>query len=316
MQRIATAIKGTAMGLAEVVPGVSGGTIAFITGIYERLITSIRSIDRQLLKLITQGKVKEAYAHIDGGFLLNLLLGMIIGIVVGVFGVTHLLDAYPIRVWAFFFSLIAASSFVVARDIRHFTWKILLFILGGTLFALWITSGQPIVQDKTNLLFIFISGILAISALLLPGLSGSFVLLLLGMYAVVIPALRDTLSGETSQFSVVIFFALGCIVGVFTLSRVLHWGYVRFRDQVLAILTGFMLGSLNKIWPWQEVIQTTFDKKGREIVTYSKSVSPQTFSELTQNPVFGNDPAMLSSVIIMCMTFIVVISITLVSKKI
>lgn len=312
MQRITTAIKGTAMGLAEVVPGVSGGTIAFITGIYERLIASIRRIDRQFLKLITKGKVKEAYAHIDAGFLLNLILGMVIGIVVGVFGVTHLLDAYPIRVWAFFFSLIAASSFVVARDIRHFTWQILLFILGGALFALWITSGQPIVQDKTNLLFIFVSGILAISALLLPGLSGSFILLLLGMYAVVIPAVRDTLSGDTNQLSVVVFFALGCIVGVFTLSRVLHWGYLRFRDQVLAILTGFMLGSLNKIWPWQEVIQTT---KGREIVTYSKSVSPQTFSELVENPVFGNDPAMLSSVVIMCVTFIVVISITLFSKK-
>lgn len=315
MQRITTAIKGTAMGLAEVVPGVSGGTIAFITGIYERLIASIRRIDRQFLKLITKGKVKEAYAYIDAGFLLNLILGMVIGIVVGVFGVTHLLDAYPIRVWAFFFSLIAASSFVVARDIRHFTWQILLFILGGALFALWITSGQPIVQDKTNLLFIFVSGILAISALLLPGLSGSFILLLLGMYAVVIPAVRDTLSGDTNQLSVVVFFALGCIVGVFTLSRVLHWGYLRFRDQVLAILTGFMLGSLNKIWPWQEVIQTTLDRKGREIVTYSKSVSPKTFSELVENPVFGNDPAMLSSVVIMCVTFIVVISITLFSKK-
>ncbi|MCH8545930.1 MAG: DUF368 domain-containing protein [Cryomorphaceae bacterium] len=316
MQRITTAIKGTAMGLAEVVPGVSGGTIAFITGIYERLISSIRRIDRQFLKLILNGKVKDAYAHVDGGFLLNLILGMVIGIVVGVFGVTHLLDAYPIRVWAFFFSLIAASSFVVARDIRHFTWQILLFILGGTLFALWITSGQPLVQDKTNLVFIFLSGVLAISALLLPGLSGSFVLLLLGMYAVVIPALRDTLSGDTNQIPVVVFFALGCIVGVFTLSRLLHWGYVRFRDQVLAILTGFMLGSLNKIWPWQQVVHTTLDRNDREIVTYSKSVSPQTFSNLTENPVFGNDPAMLGTVVIMCVTFIVVISITLVSKKI
>lgn len=314
IKQLAIVVKGLAMGLAEIVPGVSGGTVAFITGIYERLIDSIRRIDKVFIQLLLRGKVKEAFTYLNGSFLLLLIVGMLIGIGGGVFGITHLLDAYPIQVWAFFFSLIAASSFVVARDIKHFDSKSIIFIVIGAAFALWVTSGQPM-ADKTSLGFVFISGVLAISALLLPGLSGSFVLLLLGMYSVVIPAVRDMLGGNADQASIVIVFAAGCFVGVFTLSRLLHWGYNKYRDPVLAVLTGFMLGSLNKIWPWQNVIFTDIDRKGREVVTYSRSVSPQVFSNLDANPVFGNDPAMLSSVMIMCITFIVVISISFLSKK-
>jgi putative membrane protein len=314
IKQIATVTKGMAMGLAEIVPGVSGGTIAFITGIYEQLITSIRRIDKTFVSLIGNGKLKEALAYINAPFLILLVSGMVVGIVAGVFGITHLIDNYPIQVWAFFFSLIAASSFLVARDIKRFNWASIGFMVLGTLFALWVTSGQP-VADRTSLGFVFISGVLAISALLLPGLSGSFVLLLLGMYSVVIPALRDLLSGNLDQLTIVVSFAAGCLVGVFTLSRLLHWGYMKYKDPVLAVLTGFMLGSLNKIWPWQKVILTKIDEKGREIVTYSQSVSPKAFAQLENNPVFGNDPVMLTSVIIMCITFIVVVSISFVSKK-
>ncbi len=314
IKQIATVTKGMAMGLAEIVPGVSGGTIAFITGIYEQLITSIRRIDKTFVSLIGNGNLKEALAYINAPFLILLVSGMVVGIVAGVFGITHLIDNYPIQVWAFFFSLIAASSFLVARDIKRFNWASIGFMVLGTLFALWVTSGQP-VADRTSLGFVFISGVLAISALLLPGLSGSFVLLLLGMYSVVIPALRDLLSGNLDQLTIVVSFAAGCLVGVFTLSRLLHWGYMKYKDPVLAVLTGFMLGSLNKIWPWQKVILTKIDEKGREIVTYSQSVSPKAFAQLENNPVFGNDPVMLTSVIIMCITFIVVVSISFVSKK-
>lgn len=314
IKQIATVTKGMAMGLAEIVPGVSGGTIAFITGIYEQLITSIRRIDKTFVSLIGNGNLKEALAYINAPFLILLVSGMVVGIVAGVFGITHLIDNYPIQVWAFFFSLIAASSFLVARDIERFNWASIGFMVLGTLFALWVTSGQP-VADRTSLGFVFISGVLAISALLLPGLSGSFVLLLLGMYSVVIPALRDLLSGNLDQLTIVVSFAAGCLVGVFTLSRLLHWGYMKYKDPVLAVLTGFMLGSLNKIWPWQKVILTKIDEKGREIVTYSQSVSPKAFAQLENNPVFGNDPVMLTSVIIMCITFIVVVSISFVSKK-
>jgi putative membrane protein len=306
--------KGIAMGMAEVVPGVSGGTIAFITGIYENLITSIRRIDASLLKKLKDKQWSEAWEYVNADFLVKLLLGMVTGIVVGIFGISFLIDTYPIQVWAFFFSLIAASSFLVARDIKRFTWKSLIFIAVGTAIALWITTGNPRSGDHSSLIFIFISGVLAISALLLPGLSGSFVLLLLGMYTVVIPAVKEVLSGNFSEFNIVAFFALGCIVGLFTLSRLLHWGYLRYRDPVLGILTGFMLGSLNKIWPWQKVLET-IEKNGREVVTKSLSVSPKTFSSLEANAVFGTDPFMTSSVVIMCITFIVIISISFVSKK-
>ncbi|MCC5916674.1 MAG: DUF368 domain-containing protein [Cryomorphaceae bacterium] len=309
-----TSIKGLAMGLAEIVPGVSGGTIAFITGIYEKLIITIRKIDKTFFSLLFKGKWKALSEHLDFGFIFSLILGMLIGIVVGVFGITYLIDNHPISIWAFFFSLIAASSFLVARDVKRFNWQTILFIVVGTAFAFWVTSGQPS-TERTSLGFVFISGILAISALLLPGLSGSFVLLLLGMYAYIIPALRDLLGGDLSNIPIVGTFMVGCLVGVFTLSRVLHWGYMKYRDPVLGLLTGFMLGSLNKIWPWQKVILTEIDSKGREIVTYSKSVSPKAFAALESNPIFGTEPSMVSSVVIMCLTFIVVISISLSSKK-
>ncbi|TVQ75919.1 MAG: DUF368 domain-containing protein [Flavobacteriales bacterium] len=306
--------KGMAMGMAEVVPGVSGGTIAFITGIYEKLIASIRNFDTTLIQKLKNREWSEACSYVNADFLIRLFLGMVFGIIIGIFGITYFIDNYPIHVWAFFFSLIAASSFIVARDIKIFNWQTILFILIGTLFALWVTTGNPRSVDQSSLLFIFVSGILAISALLLPGLSGSFILLLLGMYTIIIPAVRDLLSGNFAELSTVLSFGAGCIVGIFTLSRVLHWGYLRFRDPVLALLTGFMLGSLNKIWPWQHVVGT-IEKNGRDVVTKSLSVSPKTFANLTENPVFGTDPHMTVSVLIMCVTFIVVISIAFVSKK-
>lgn len=304
---ITTSAKGLGMGLAEVVPGVSGGTIAFITGIYEKLITTLRRFDSTALGFVRRRQFRELAAYIDFWFILSLAVGMAVGLVVGVFGITWLIENFPLQVWAFFFALIAASSVMVARDLSRFTWKTAAWLALGVAVALLITTAEPTAQ-RMSLGFILVSGILAISALMLPGLSGSFVLLLLGMYSVIIPAVRDLLGGDLGTVPVVATFAAGALIGVFTMSRVLHWGYEKFRDQVLAVLIGIMIGSLNKIWPWQEVLRTEIDSSGRESVTFSRSVSPSTFAGLESNPVFGSDPALGSAVIIMVVTFVAIIA--------
>lgn len=303
---ISTAAKGLGMGLAEVVPGVSGGTIAFITGIYEKLIASLRNIDSIALGHLRHGRFGELARHIDLWFVGSLLAGMAVGLVSGVFGITWLIENHPLQVWAFFFALIAASSVVVARDLSRFTWLTAVLMAVGAAAALLITSAEP-AGSRSSLWFVAVSGVLAISALMLPGLSGSFVLLLLGMYSLVIPAVRDLLGFDLSALPIVAAFAVGAVIGVFTMSRVLHWGYERYRDQVLALLIGIMLGSLNKIWPWQEVLATEVDSSGRESVTFSRSVSPSTFANLESNPVFGTDPALGSAVLIMVLTFAAII---------
>jgi len=238
----------------------------------------------------------------------SLLAGMAVGLVSGVFGITWLIENHPLQVWAFFFALIAASSVMVARDLSRFTWQAGVLMAAGAAAALLITSAEP-GGSRSSLWFVALSGVLAISALMLPGLSGSFVLLLLGMYSLVIPAVRDLLGFDLSAFPVVAAFAVGALIGVFTMSRVLHWGYERYRDQVLAVLIGIMVGSLNKIWPWQEVLATEVDSSGRESVTFSRSVSPSTFANLESNPVFGTDPALGSAIPIMVVTFAAIIAI-------
>jgi len=238
---VSTSAKGLGMGLAEVVPGVSGGTIAFITGIYERLIAALRHLDSSAIALVRRRRFREFAQHIDLWFLVSLAVGMAIGLISGVFGITYLIENHPLQVWAFFFALIAASSVMVARDVSRFTWTTVLLIGAGAAVALLITSAEPTVQ-RSSLAFVLLSGILAISALMLPGLSGSFVLLLLGMYSTVIPAVRDLLGGNLAVLPLVATFAVGCLIGIVTMSRILHWGYERYRDQVLALLPGSMLG--------------------------------------------------------------------------
>ncbi|NCD20207.1 MAG: DUF368 domain-containing protein [Actinobacteria bacterium] len=311
---LSTSAKGLGMGLAEVVPGVSGGTIAFITGIYEKLIRTLRNFDSTALRMVAKGRFREVADHIDLWFIVSLMVGMMTGLVVGVFGITFLIENHPLSVWAFFFALILASSIMVGRDVSRFTWVTVLLVVIGAAAALLITSLEPSGQ-RTSLGFVLVSGILAISALMLPGLSGSFVLLLLGMYSYIIPAMRDLLTGDLGALPIILMFAVGAGIGVFTMSRILHWGYERYRDHVLAVLTGIMLGSLNKIWPWQEVLLTEIDRNGREVVTFSRSVSPSTFASLESNPVFGTDPELGSSILIMVATFVAIIALNLLKRE-
>lgn len=267
-----------AMGIAEVIPGVSGGTIAFITGIYERLINAIKVVlNPGIIGTLRKEGLKATWEKADGTFLLFLILGMATGLIGGIFTITHLLETYPTLVWGFFFGLIAASIIYVGRQVRKWNWVSVLSLIIGTVVAYYITVVNP-GQGSDALSFVFLSGALAICALILPGISGSFILLLLGMYTIIIPTVKDAL--KTFQMESLIItgvFGLGCLVGLALFSRLLSWTFKRYHDQTMAVLTGFMLGSLNKIWPWRNVMEYRIDSKGEEVPFIEENVLPAAY---------------------------------------
>ncbi len=266
------------MGIAEVIPGVSGGTIAFITGIYERLINAIKVVlNPGIIGTLRKEGLKATWEKADGNFLLFLIIGMATGLIGGIFTITHLLETYPTLVWGFFFGLIAASIIYVGRQVKKWNWVSVLSLIIGTVVAYYITVVNP-GQGSDALPFVFLSGALAICALILPGISGSFILLLLGMYTIIIPTVKDAL--KTFQMESLIVtgvFGLGCLVGLALFSRLLSWTFKRYHDQTMAVLTGFMLGSLNKIWPWRNVLEYRIDSKGEEVPFIEENVLPAAY---------------------------------------
>lgn len=259
-------LRGMAMGVAEVIPGVSGGTIAFITGIYKMLLESIKSVNLDALKFLKSADFGGLWSHLNGRFLMYLLMGMASGIIIGVFGVSHLLEHFPEPLWGFFFGLVLASGIYMARQIDSIKAKhIVLFVL-GLVGSFLITQLTP-AGGSESLLFVFLSGTIAISALILPGISGSFILLLLGMYSIIIPNVKSVLSDPNSQsLMIVAVFALGCIVGLMTVSRLLSHTFTHYKDATLAVLTGIMIGSLPKIWPWRNPLKI-MDKETKSVLT-------------------------------------------------
>jgi putative membrane protein len=260
----ATILKGMAMGIAEIIPGVSGGTIAFITGIYEELLHTIKSFDLGLVQRIRKGEFKKAAQHINLPFVINLGGGMAVGIVFGVFAITYLLEHYPEPLWGFFFGLILASALFIGRQ---FSIKDLFNVIGlvvGFLIAYGITILSPS-EGSTSYLFVFFSAMIAISAMLLPGISGSFMLVLMGMYYYILSSVKSILTQfDLASISVIFVFVLGLIAGAMTFSRVFSWLFNKYKEVTLAVLTGFLLGSLNKIWPWRNV-ETIYIKETGEI---------------------------------------------------
>ncbi|MEM1322454.1 MAG: DUF368 domain-containing protein [Bacteroidota bacterium] len=303
---ISTAFKGMAMGLAEVIPGVSGGTIAFITGIYERLINAIKAFGPGLVTTFREEGLPGLWTAIDGRFLVSLLAGMAAGIVVGVFGLSYLLDNYPPIVWAFFFGLIIASAIYVGRQIERWKAGEVALLLVGTLVAYGITIISP-ANGSESLLFVFFSGAIAISALILPGISGSFILLLMGMYTFIIsdtlkPALKTLAPDKLLTMGV---FALGCLLGLMTLSRLLSWTFKNFRSLTLATLTGFMLGSLNKIWPWRNATEWLRDAAGKIVMDDDGLTPKKILMEDNVLPsAYEGEPFVLLAVIFMIFGFI------------
>ena len=252
---LALIFKGMAMGMAEVVPGVSGGTIAFITGIYERLIDTIKHVlGPEVWRSLRRQGLAAAWQRANGTFLLFLLVGMAAGIVVGVFGITHLLEHYPILLWAFFFGLIVASAVYIGQQVERWRLSEVAGLVTGTIVAYIITIASP-AEGSTQLWMVFFSGMIAISALILPGISGSFILLLMGMYTIIIPTVKTALKTlDPQSLAVLGVFGVGCLVGLATFSRLLSWTFKHYHNLTLAVLTGFMLGSLNKIWPWRKAV--------------------------------------------------------------
>jgi putative membrane protein len=295
MNSFLIALKGMAMGIAEVIPGVSGGTIAFITGIYERLINVIKSIlGPALIRAWRNGGVSEVWRQADGGFLTALLAGMAGGLIFGVFVVTHLLEHYPLLLWAFFFGLIVASAIYIGRQVRRWTGAEVLALVIGVALAYYITIATP-AQGSEALPWVFLAGVIAISALILPGISGSFMLLLMGMYTLIIPSLKLALSTFDSRSLLIIgVFAAGCLLGLATFSRVLSYAFRRFPNTTLALLTGFMIGSLNKIWPWRQTLSYRLNSRGEEVPLLERSVPPHQFD---------GDPMIIAVVLVMLLGF-------------
>lgn len=245
-------LKGMGMGAADVVPGVSGGTIAFIVGIYDELINSIKSINGKSLKLFFTGKFAAFWKMINGNFLFSILLGIGISVFSLAKIITWLLVEHPILVWSFFFGLVLASTWFVAKDIKGWNWKTILGFVVGVVIAFYITVATP-AETPSYLWFIFLCGAIAICAMILPGISGSFILVLLGKYFFIMDAVK------TLDLVIIAVFGAGAVVGITSFSRVLSYALKHVRNITLAVLSGFMLGSLNKVWPWKEQITTVVD---------------------------------------------------------
>ena len=245
-------LKGMGMGAADVVPGVSGGTIAFIVGIYDELINSIKSINGKSLKLFFTGKFAAFWKMINGSFLFSILLGIGISVFSLAKIITWLLVEHPILVWSFFFGLVLASTGFVAKDIKGWNWKTILGFVVGVVVAFYITVATP-AETPSYLWFIFLCGAIAICAMILPGISGSFILVLLGKYFFIMDAVK------TLDLVIIAVFGAGAVVGITSFSRVLSYALKHVRNITLAVLSGFMLGSLNKVWPWKEQITTVVD---------------------------------------------------------
>lgn len=253
-------LKGMGMGAADVVPGVSGGTIAFIVGIYDELINSIKSISGQSLKLLFTGKFAAFWRMINGGFLFSILLGIGISVFSLAKVITWLLVEHPVLVWSFFFGLVLASTWFVAKDIKGWNWKTVSGFVAGAVLAYYITVATP-AKTPEYLWFVFLCGAIAICAMILPGISGSFILVLLGKYFFIMDAVK------TLDLTVIAVFGAGALIGITSFSRVLSYALKHVRNITLAVLSGFMLGSLNKVWPWKEMLTRTVD--GHDLVMES-----------------------------------------------
>jgi putative membrane protein len=243
-------LKGIAMGAADVVPGVSGGTIAFISGIYEELLSSISSINIQTLKKIKTEGLKGVWKAINGNFLVALLSGIFISVVSLAKLISWLLEHKPVMVWSFFFGLVLASILYVGRQITKWSPVVVIALIIGSVLAFYITTLQPLITENASPLFLFLAGALAICAMILPGISGAFILVLLGAYKPVLDAVHNR---DVKLLGIV---AAGAIVGLLTFSNILKWLFAHYKNSTLAVLTGFILGSLNKIWPWKNVLES------------------------------------------------------------
>lgn len=306
-------LKGLAMGAADVVPGVSGGTIAFISGIYQELIDSINNVNVSALKTLKKDGLKAAWEQVNGSFLLALLTGIGISILTFSKIITHLLETQPILVWSFFFGLIIASITLIWKEIT--SWKLvdILFLLIGITVSYYITIARP-VSSPDSYWYLFLSGFIAIIAMILPGISGAFILLLMGSYETVIRTINTFREGLTTANSEILtqallklgVFAVGAVIGLKSFSKILHWMFEHHKNTTLTLLVGFMVGSLNKVWPWKEVLETRINSHGEVVPYIDKSILPQNFD---------GDPKIVMAIVLAILGFVLIFGMEKMASK-
>lgn len=283
-------LKGVAMGAADAVPGVSGGTIAFISGIYEELISTISNIKLSLFKTLFKDGIKTFWKDANGNFILALLAGIIVSFVSFMKLAKYLLEEHPVLIWSFFFGLIIASIYFVGKQITKWNIGTIIAFILGTIVAYYISTIPS--QESTNSnYFLFIAGAIAICAMILPGISGSFILIILGAYKTLSNAIHDV------DFKKITIFALGALIGLLSFSHVLKWLFKNYHNTTLAILTGFILGSLNKVWPWKKTLSWYTNSKGIKTPVMQESISPFNFE--------GNNQ-LLFAIILMILGFLTI----------
>ncbi|WP_339870154.1 DUF368 domain-containing protein [uncultured Algoriphagus sp.] len=271
---ILTYLKGMGMGAADIVPGVSGGSIALITGIYEELLDSINSFNGDSLKLLLKFEFKAFFQAVNGAFLLSLFLGIMTSIFSLSKLITYLMAEHPIPLWSFFCGLILVSAFLILKDIKKWSLGVVIALVIGTVAAYFITELPP-TSSPDALWFTFVAGAIAICAMILPGISGSFILLILGKYESVLHAVSER------DFVTLAVFALGCIVGLLSFSRVISWLLKHYYSITIGLLSGFMLGSINKLWPWKIVTAYRTSSSGEEKPFLTKNLFPSEYLDQT-----------------------------------
>ena len=291
-------IKGMAMGAADVVPGVSGGTIAFISGIYEELISTISGVNPSLLSTWKNDGFSAMWKELNGNFILALFSGILISIFTVMRLANYLLENHPVLIWSFFFGLVVASIWFVAKQIPKWNFKVIIALIIGAAVAFYIVSLPPLAANSSYL-FLFFAGAIAVCAMILPGISGAFILVLLGAYKSVTEAAHDF---DIKTLGVI---GLGAIFGLLTFSKVLKWLFVHYSSITLAVLTGFIAGSLNKIWPWKEVLEKAV-YGDKEVVLREASVLPWNFD--------GN-PQTIWAILLMLAGFFLIVILELVATQ-
>jgi len=275
-EQVSLVFKGFAMGIADIVPGVSGGTIAFITGIYDDLLASISSVDKQFISFLLKFQIKNALSHINASFLIPLFIGIAFAIV-SMSKVMHFfMNSYPVYTWSLFFGLIGASILYIGKQIKNrLKPKNITTVVAGAIIAALIVSLIPVETPNSNL-YIFGSGMVAICAMILPGISGSFILLILGKYAFVTGAVKAPFS--TGSLPIIIVFSVGCLVGILSFSKLLNWLLKSYHNLMMCFLTGFMIGSMKKVWPWKETLDSKIIR-GKTYILKETNILPDSFDQ-------------------------------------
>lgn len=295
-------VKGMAMGAVDVVPGFSGGTVALILGIYDRLLASLAALPQALL-LFFRGRIRESWQACNATFLLLVILGILTSVFTLAKAITYLMDTQPVLLWSFFFGLVLASVWLVGREVGQWLWSRMLGFAFGLALAIWVTTAAPM-QLQAEPLTLFLAGAIAISAMILPGVSGSFMLVLMGLYPVVLGAVKNL------DFAILIVFSAGCLIGMMSFAKILSWLLSRLRDLTLAFLAGIILGSLGKVWPWKHTLTWQTNSRGESFPLLQENLLPERFAHVT-----GQDPQLLLACSLAILAIVLVLGIEWVGRR-